>query len=71
MDSNIKTKKELTFYIAADRIMKGLPAHRSMKDRVFSFLGFKFFLKGGHTLEYLRIMRCVNFYTNSKGIFNN
>lgn len=30
----IITKKDLEFYIAADRIMNGYPAFRSIKDRI-------------------------------------
>lgn len=31
----IKSKKDLDFYIAADRIMNGLPAKRGLKELLF------------------------------------
>lgn len=30
----IQTKKDLQFYVAADRIMNGLPAYRGLKEKV-------------------------------------
>lgn len=39
----IKTKKELDFYIKADRIMRGLPLKPSLKEKLVSY-----FNGGGH-----------------------
>ena len=34
----IKSKKELEFYIKADRIMNGLPATKTFKESLVNFL---------------------------------
>ena len=52
----IKTKKELRFYIAADRIMNGAPKHWSVRDFVNGLV------KPNYILDYLRHMRCVAYY---------
>lgn len=33
----INSKKELDFYIMADRIMNGLPPHRTIKEKIKMF----------------------------------
>ena len=35
----IQSKKDLEFYIAADRIMNGLPAQRTIKEVLFNRRG--------------------------------
>lgn len=57
----IKSRKELEFYIMADRIMAGRNSRRSLKE----------FLKGVFTsqnviLDYLRYMRKVSYYKSKK-----
>lgn len=69
-DNYISSKSKLQFFIAADRIMNGLPARISLRDRVFLLLGLTSLTGGGKTKEYLRLMRYSNYYSNQKGIVN-
>lgn len=55
----IKTRKELNFYIAADRIMNGKSPKKNVKDILFDR-----FIIGGIILEYLYAMRKVAYYSN-------
>lgn len=61
----IITKKDLEFYIAADRIMNGYPAFRSIKDRIKETV----LIGGGKTqvIKYLyRLRRYAYYYNNHK-----
>lgn len=61
----IITKKDLEFYIAADRIMNGYPAFRSIKDRIKETV----LIGGGKTMviKYLyRLRRYAYYYNNHK-----
>lgn len=69
-DNYISSKSQLRFYIAADRIMNGLPARISFRDRVFLLLGLTSLTGGGKPREYLRLMRYSNYYSNQKGMVN-
>ena len=64
----IKTKKDLDFYIAADRMIRGLSPQLNFKDRIFQFFGAYSFCGGGHILEYQRQMRYCSFLKKSSGI---
>lgn len=55
----IKSKKDLDFYIAADRIMNGLPAKRGLKELLFGRI------LGGAIIDYLRSLRKYEFYSNT------
>lgn len=52
----IRSKRELQFYIAADRIMRGLPARRSLKTRLREAI------VRDDIARYLRSMRTVAYY---------
>ncbi len=56
----INTKKELRFYIMADRIMAGLPAKASLKERCGCFL--KELAGIYRTVSYLEAMRRYAYY---------
>lgn len=56
----ITSKKELSFYIRADRIIAGRPIKFSVKDHL------KDILIPDYTLRYLRSMRIIAFYSNAK-----
>lgn len=58
----IQTKKELEFYILADRIMAGLPDCASTKEWIANFL--KELLGIYQTSEYLKAMRKYAYYFN-------
>lgn len=62
----IKTKKELKFYIMADRIMAGLPKKSTVKERCANFI--KELLGIYQTSEYLRAMRNYAYYFNIKTV---
>ena len=59
----ITTKKELEFYIMADRIMAGLPDSASAKECIMNFL--KEILGIYQTSEYLKAMRKYAYYFNT------
>ena len=59
----ITTKKELEFYIMADRIMAGLPDSASAKECIMNFL--KEILGIYKTSEYLKAMRKYVYYFNT------
>ena len=54
----IKTKKELDFYIKADRIMRGLPLKPSLKEKLVSYFN------GGGIIDFQRLMRKYSYYSN-------
>ena len=56
----IKTKKELKFYILADRIMAGY-------DKLSFIKRIKYSLINPPILSYLKHMRCCSFYKNKRG----
>lgn len=58
----IKTKKDLSFYIAADRIMNGRSAKRNIKEVAFDYISGD---EGGAILRYLRAMRNYSYYANT------
>lgn len=66
----IQSKSQLQFYIAADRIMNGLSTRISFRDRLFRMCGFTIFIGGGKIIEYLRLMRYSNYYSNQNGVVN-
>lgn len=53
----INTKKELDFYIRADRIMNGFPAEPSLAQRLVNHL-----MVGGVIVKYLECFRKTSFY---------
>jgi len=61
----INTKKELKFYIMADRIMNGFPKKISFKEFFFGWTYLE-----APVIKYLRIMRLLSYYDNSKSIVN-
>lgn len=60
----IRTKKDLDFYIKADRIMAGLPATPSFMELVKTM--FFHFLGVYSIMEYMRCMRFVAYKQNAK-----
>lgn len=56
----IHTKKELKFYIYADRIMNGRPIKKTILERIC----------GGGIVDYLEYMRKCSFYSKQSGILN-
>lgn len=56
----IRTKKELDFFIAADRIMNGRPAKRGFKEVLVYWIA-----RGGVIIRYLRAMRKYAYYANT------
>ena len=56
----IHTKKELEFYICADRIMNGRPIKKTIQERVC----------GGGIIDYLESMRKCSFYSKQSGLLN-
>jgi len=59
----IKTKKELEFYIIADRIMAGLPEQQTKKELLVNFTKEWF---GIYKIsEYLKAMRKYAYYFNT------
>lgn len=61
----IRTKKELEFYIMADRIMNGLPYKESLKENIKIRL-----TNTPRIIEYLKYMRKYSYYKNQKGFLN-
>lgn len=59
----ITTRKELEFYIMADRIMAGLPKHATIKERCANFI--KELLGIYQISEYLCAMRMYAYYFNT------
>lgn len=68
----ISSKKELMFYIASDRIMKGLPAQQSFKDKVLICIGLGRYASGGLIIEFQKRMRLLSYFQNkpNKSIFD-
>lgn len=68
----IHTKKQLQFYIAADRIMKGLSVEQSWKDKILVLLGLERYTSGGIIIEFQMRMRMLSYYQNksNKGIID-
>ena len=60
----ISSKKELLFYIASDRIMKGLPAQQSFKDKVLICIGLGRYASGGLLIEFQKRMRLLSYFQN-------
>ena len=58
----IKTKKELQFYIMADRIKRGYPPHRSFLELI------KNIISPDYILMYLRYMRLASYYSRTSSI---
>ena len=58
----IQTKKDLRFYVAADRIMNGLPTHRGLKELVMNCIDRPV---GGVIISYLRALRHYAYYKNT------
>ena len=54
----IKSKKELRFYIQADRIIRGLPPQKTIRERLSSIFAYG----GGKILRFQRYMRIVSYY---------
>lgn len=61
----IKSKKELKFYIMADRIMNGHPQKETIKEWLIIRL-----LKKERIMDYLKYMRKLNYYEHKSGMFN-
>ena len=60
----INNKKELDFYIMADRIMNNRPFKDSFKERILDILS-----KNPRIILYLRYMRLLYYYENKPGLF--
>ncbi len=60
----IDSKKDLKFYIEADRIMNGCSPKSSFSSLIYSLL------MGGGKIEYLKAMRCYSYYKRQKGILS-
>ena len=60
------------FYIASDRIMKGLPAQQSFKDKVLICIGLGRYASGGLIIEFQKRMRLLSYFQNkpNKSIFD-
>ena len=58
----IQSKRDLKFYIAADRIMNGFPERKSLKELFVNCLDRPV---GGVILTYLRAMRTYSYYKNT------
>lgn len=58
----IRSKKELSFYIAADRIMRGLPPFPNLRDRIREFLFHD------DIACYLKSMRMIAYYEDNQKI---
>lgn len=61
----ITTKKELNFYIMADRIMNGYSPHSSVKAKLSCAM-----LGTGQNVKFLKYMRNVDYYSHKSGTFN-
>lgn len=61
----IKNKKELKFYIMADRIMNGHLPKETIKEWLIIRL-----LKKERIIDYLKYMRKLNYYEHQSGIYN-
>lgn len=61
----IKDKKELRFYIMADRIMNGHTPNATLKEWLSVRL-----LKKERIIDYLRYMRKLNYYEHQSGFLN-
>lgn len=71
----ITSKKELSFYIQADRIMNGYPQTRSFREKVLNLfnaiLGYGTVWGGKQLIiNYLYSMRNYSYYLHQKGIVN-
>ena len=60
----IKSKKELQFYILADRMMNRGDFYLSFKQKILKYLGFD------PILSYLETMRKASYYSNRCGVKN-
>ncbi len=60
----IESRKELKFYIEADRIMNGCSRRRSPNSLINRIL------LGGRVIDYLKAMRCYSYYKRQKGVFS-
>ena len=61
----ITTKKELKFYIAADRVMNGLSPSSTLMEKIRGALVYDAKYK---SVEYLRILRHVEYYSKSRSV---
>lgn len=61
----INTKKELKFYIMADRIMNGLSAMSTWKEKLSNVV-----LATPPIMEYIERMRKVSYYQHQSGLIN-
>lgn len=59
----IQNKKDLHFYIAADRIMNGLPMHKSLKEQMVNI--FDKPIRGGQIVKFLCALRHYEYYKNT------
>ncbi len=70
----ISTKKELSFYICADRIMNGYSKNKSIREILLRIIDTLLMhgVSDGKMLiiSYLEHMRKVSFYKHQRGIFN-
>lgn len=60
---NIETRKDCDFFIAADRIMNGLPEHKSPMECLRNFIDKP--IEGGLIMEYLRALRKYAYHRNT------
>lgn len=58
----IQSKRDLKFYIAADRIMNGFPERKSLKEILVNWIDRPV---SGLILRYLRAMRYYSYYKNT------
>lgn len=61
----IKSKLELKFYIASDRIMNGFPAKRNLIQILKEFVSPQ-----KDILRFLRLLRKVQYYNSKKGLLS-
>ena len=61
----ILTRQELRFYIMADRIMNGLPAKKTLKERIGNIVFAK-----PPIMAYLKAMRVVSFSKHQSSLFS-
>ena len=63
----IKTKKDLEFYIAADRIMNGFSERKTLKEWLINVVDMPW---EGQIISYLCAMRHYAYYKNNKGFLS-
>lgn len=60
----IKTEQELNFYIAADRMIRGISGQSSTLEKILRFAGLYSLIYDGYIINYLYYLRQLNYYKN-------